>query len=102
GPPRIDGVHPRAVPPTLQQMVEEDRVRLARVRAPQDDEVGFLDLLVGARAAPCSEYRRQTDDARGVSSTVAAVDVVAADDRARELLREIVHLVGRLRAAEHP
>jgi hypothetical protein len=27
-------------------MVEEDRVRLPRVRAPEEDEVGFLSLAV--------------------------------------------------------
>jgi len=30
----------------LEQVVEEDRMRLAGVAAPQDDQVGFLDLLV--------------------------------------------------------
>ena len=102
GPPRIDGIQPRAAPLPLQHVVEEDGMRLARVRSPQDDEVRFLDLLVGARAATRSEHRRQTDDAGGVSSPVAAVDVVAAEDAARELLRQIVHFVGRLRATEHP
>ena len=66
--------------------MEEDRVRLARIRSPQDDQVSLLDLLVGVRAAACSEDRRQTGDARSMSGAVAAVDVVATDDRARELL----------------
>src|SRR5262249_14406377 len=48
------------------------------------------------------EYRRQTDDARGVSSPVAAVDVVAADGGAHELLGDVVDLVRGFRAAEHP
>src|SRR5439155_13008527 len=98
---RIDRVQTGALAHTLQQMMEEDGVRLARVRAPQDDEVGVLNLPVGARPAARAENRRQTDDARRVSRAVAAVDVVAADDAAGELLREIVHFVGRLRAAEH-
>ncbi len=76
-------------------------MRLARVRSPEHDHVGVLDLLVGARAAACPEYRRQTDDARGVSSSIAAIDVVAADDRANELLGDVIHLVGGLRAAKH-
>ena len=76
-PPRIDDVQACAVVHALEHMVEEDRVRLARVRAPEEDEIGLLDLLVRARAAARSEYRRQTDDARGVSGAVAAVDVVA-------------------------
>ena len=36
----------------LQHVVEEDRVRLARVRAPEDDQVRVSDLLVGARPPP--------------------------------------------------
>ena len=56
--------------------------------APEDDEVRLLDLAIRARPAARSEDRRQTDDAGGVSGAVAAVDVVAADHGARELLRE--------------
>ena len=65
-------------------------------------DVRLLDLPVGRRAAARSEHRRQTDDAGGVSGAVAAVDVVGADHLARELLRQEVHLVGRLRAGEDP
>ena len=65
----------------LQDVVEVDRVRLAGVRSPQEDEVRLLDLAVRARPAPRSEHRRQTDDAGGVSGAVAAVDVVRAEDR---------------------
>ena len=81
-------------------MVEEDRVRLARVRAPEENAVRLLDLLIGARPAACSEDRRQTDDARGVSGPVTAIDVVVAEDLPGEFRREEVDLVGRLRAAE--
>ena len=100
GAPRIDDHQPRAVVHALQDVVEEDRVRLARVRSPQEDEVRLLDLTVRARAATRSEHRRQTDDAGGVSGAVAAVDVVRAEDDPGELLREVVHLVRRLRAGE--
>jgi hypothetical protein len=82
--------------------MKENRVCLAGVRPPQDDEVRILDFLVGARAAACSEDRRQTDDARGVSRAVATIDVVAADRDAGELLGDEVRLVGGLRAAEEP
>ena len=102
GPPRIDHVEPRAVPDPLQQMVEPDRVRLARVRSPEEDDVRLLDFAVGARASTRSEHRRQTDDARRVSGPVATVDVVGAERDAGELLRQEVHLVGGLRAAEDP
>ncbi len=98
---RIDDIKLGPVVKPSQDVMKVDRMRLSRVRSPKDDQVGVLGLLVGARAAACPEDRRQTDDARSVSSSIAAIDVVAADDGASELLRDIVHLVGRLRAAEH-
>src|SRR5439155_3390581 len=61
----------------------------------------LLSLAVGRGSSSRSEHCRQTGDAWSVSSSVAAVDVVAVHDRAGELLRHKVHLVGRLRAAEH-
>src|SRR4029077_11305581 len=72
------------------------------VRAPEEDEVGLLDLLVGARPPARTEHRRQSGDAGSVSRAVAAVDVVAAEDGAGELLGDEVHLVRALRAAEEP
>ena len=102
GPPGIHDEQPRPVMQPLQHMMEEDRMRLAGVRSPQDDKVRLFYLAIGTGAATGSKDRRQTDDARSVSSTVAAVYIVAADHRSRELLCNEVHLVGRLRAAEHP
>jgi len=81
--------------------MKEDRMRLPRVRAPQQDDVRFFNLTVRAGAAARPKYRRQTDDARGVSSTVAAVDIIAADHRPDELLRNIVKFIGGFRATEH-
>src|SRR3954470_22428924 len=81
-------------------MMKEDRVRLARVRAPQENDVGLLDLLIGAGSTAGTEDRRQTGDAGSVSSSVAAVDVVGAQRHARQFLRGIVQLVGGLGAAE--
>jgi hypothetical protein len=80
--------------------MEEDRMRLARIRTPENDEIGLLNFPIRARAASRAKNRRQTDDARGVSGAVAAIDVVTADDAAGELLREIVHFVGCLGATE--
>ena len=98
--PRIDDEEPRSVVDALEQVVEEDRVRLACVRAPEEDHVGLLDLCVRRRAAARSEHRRQTDDARGVSGSVTGVDVVRAHHLTGELPRQEVHLVRRLRAGE--
>src|SRR5262249_47508037 len=99
-PARIDGEHPRPVAQAPEQMVKEDRVRLARVRSPEEDQIGLFTFLVRARPPARSEHRRQPGDAGGVSGTVAAVDVVAADDAPRELLGDEVRLVRALRAAE--
>src|SRR5581483_3549985 len=99
-PPRVDDDELRALVHGLQHVMEEDRVRLAGVRAPEDDQVRGSGLLVGARPAACTEHRRQTDDAGRVSGSVAAVDVVRPEHDPRELLRGEVQLVGRLGAAE--
>ena len=101
GPPRVHRVHAGAVPEALQHVVEEDRVRFARVGAPHDNQVGVFRLPVRTGAATSPEHCRQTDDARSVSSSVAAVDVVAAHHGPGELLGHVVHLVRGLRAAEH-
>ena len=102
GAPRVDRVEAGAVVDALEQVVEEDRVRLSRVRPPEQDDVRFLDLPVGVRPPTGPEHRRQTGDTRRVSRAVAAIDVVAAEHHARELLRDEVHLVRALGATEHP
>ncbi len=86
----------------FQDVVEVDRMRLPRVRPPQEDQVRLLRFPVGARAASGPKYRRQTDDARSVSSAVAAVYIVRAYDLPRELLGRVVHLIRGLRATEDP
>ncbi len=45
-PARVDGVQARAPIDPLQEVVEEDRVGLAGVTAPEEDEIRLLDLLV--------------------------------------------------------
>ena len=46
GPARVDRDQPGAVADAAQEVVEEDRMRLAGVAAPQDDQVRLLDLTV--------------------------------------------------------
>ena len=82
-------------------MVEENRVRFPSVRAPQQDDVGVLNFAIRACPTACSEYCRQTGDAGGMSSPVAAINVVGAHDTANEFLRCVVQLVCSLRATEH-
>jgi len=81
-------------------MVEEDRVRLPRIRPPQDDQVRFLDLSIGIRAPSGTENCRQTGDARRVSRPVTTINVIAAKYDAGELLRHEIRLVTCLRAAK--
>jgi hypothetical protein len=82
-------------------MMKENRMRFPRVRAPQQDDVGVFNFAIGACPPACSEYRRQTGDARGMSSPVAAINVVAAHDTANEFLRRVVQFVSSLGATEH-
>jgi hypothetical protein len=96
GSPRIYPEKARAVPDSFKKMVKEDRVRFTRIGSPKKDHVRFFDLLIGVGTTAGAEYRRQTGDARGVSSAVAAIDVVAADHNAGELLGNEVHFVRRL------
>jgi hypothetical protein len=77
-------------------MVKKYRMRLARVRPPQDDEVGLLNLFIGTRTAPRTENCRQTGDTRRVSSAITAIDIVTADHQARKLLGYEVGFVRRL------
>jgi hypothetical protein len=45
-PARVDRVQARAVADAAEEVVEEDRMRLAGVAAPQDDQVRFLGLTI--------------------------------------------------------
>ena len=46
GAARVHGVQPGTVAHPLQEVVEEDRVRLPGVAAPQEDDVRLLDLTI--------------------------------------------------------
>src|SRR5580704_19772376 len=82
-------------------MMEENRVRLARIRSPKQNDVRIFNLAIRASATTGSENRRQTGDARGMSSPVAAINVVGAHDAADEFLRGVIQFVGRLGTTEH-
>ena len=81
-------------------MVEVDGVRLSCIRPPEDNNLCLLYLAIGTRTASRPECCRQTDDAWGMSGSIATVDVVREEDRAGELLRGEVHFVRGLRAGE--
>src|SRR5882762_1523476 len=83
-------------------MMKKNRMRVPRVRTPQQDHLALFNLAVRTRPAPRPENRRQTGDARRVSSPVASVDVIRADHRAHKLLRHVVQLIRGFRTTEHP
>src|ERR1700676_4072452 len=82
--------------------MEKNWVRFPCVRSPQQNYIRVFDFAIRTGSAACPEYRRQTGDARRMSSSVAAINVVRAHDAAHEFLRRVVQLVGGLRATEHP
>jgi hypothetical protein len=45
-PPRIDRVEPGAVVDAAQEVVEEDRMRLPGIAAPENDQIGLLSLAI--------------------------------------------------------
>src|SRR5207249_11768110 len=81
--------------------MEENGMRFPGVRSPEENDIRFFDLLIGVRTPACSENHRQTGDARSMSSTVTAVDVVASHHDASEFLRDEIHFVRSFRATEH-
>ena len=97
---RVDDDQPRPIANRFENVVEEDRMRFARIGSPQNDQVGLFDFLVRSCAATRSEDRRQTGDAGSVSGAVTAIDVVAADNDAGKLLAQEIQFVGCLGAAE--
>src|SRR4030095_5959879 len=82
--------------------MKENRMGLPSVGSPEKNYIRFLNLLIGVRATPHAKNHRQTGDAWGVSSAVALIDIVTPNHPPRELLRNEVHLVGRLRTAKQP
>ena len=70
GAARVDRVQPRPVVHALEQVVEEDRMRLTGIRPPQEDDVRLLDLAVGRGPAARTKRCRQTDDTGSVSGAV--------------------------------
>src|SRR5208337_2192106 len=97
----IDDPKPGALVDCLEYVVKEDGMGLTRVRPPEQDEVRILDLAIGTSCTTRTKNRRQTDDAGGVSSTVATVDVVGANDHPSEFPGQEIQFVRGLRATEY-
>jgi hypothetical protein len=84
----------------LEHMMEEDRVIFPGVRPPEEDHIGLFRFPIRAGAPTGTEDRRQTDDARCVSRSVTAVDVVGAEPQPSQLLGEEIDLIAGFGAAE--
>jgi hypothetical protein len=67
----------------LEKMMEKNRMRFARVRTPQKNDVRIFRFKIRVRTATGSKNRRQTDDARCVSRSIATVDVMVSENRSR-------------------
>ena len=81
--------------------MKENRMRFPSVRSPQQDHIGIFNFAIRAGPSTRPEYRRQTGDARGMSSPVAAVNVVRAHSAANEFLRGVVQFISSFGATEH-
>jgi hypothetical protein len=101
GTARINYEQLRAIVNALKHVMEKDWVRFARVGTPKQDRVRIFGFTIRTGASARAEDRRQTGDAGGVSSTIAAINVVRPHYGTDKLLRRIVELVGGLRTAEH-
>ena len=84
---RIDRIELCPVAQPLQQMMEEDGMRLARVRSPQHDEIGLLDLLIRARLVARAEHLVRPTTL-GACQVQLQLSTLWASNRARELLRD--------------
>ncbi len=82
-------------------MMKKDRMRLTGIRSPKHNHVRFFGLTVGTGAAARPKHSRQTGDAGGMSSSIAAINIVRAHDGADKFLGNIIQLVSGLGAAEH-
>src|SRR3989304_2414305 len=89
---RVGDDEARAVSHRLLDAQRDDGMRLSRVGA--DDHYQRRPLQLRDRVAhrPPSYHDRQTGDRGSVSGTSAVIDVVGADNRAGELLEQVVRL----------
>jgi len=96
----IDGEHFGTLRKPLQDVVEIDRVRIPRIRSPQQNKISVFHLGVRRGSATGSKHCRQTDDARCVSSSVTGVNIVRTHSSTHKFLCRVIHFVGALRTTE--
>ena len=74
----------------------EHGMALGGVAADDEDEAGLLDVGDGAGIAAVADGAREAHGGRGLAVARAVVDVVGADDGARQLLHQVALFVGAL------
>ena len=99
--PRVDDDESRTSERGLLDPGADDRVVLGRVRAADEDRLARSMSSNELVAAPVPSIGFSADRARRVADAGAAVDVVGPEHDARELLDEVVVLVGGPGRAEH-
>jgi hypothetical protein len=72
-------------------------VPFGRVGADDHDAIGVFEVLDGVGGGAGAEGALHPDGGRGVAYPGATVNIVGADDRADELLHQVVFLVGATR-----
>ena len=98
---RVDHDEVRASEGCLLDARTHDRMVLGGIRTAYDDGACPLDVVEGVRRRPGAEDRPECSRARRVAHPRATVDVVGSEHDPRELLGDVVVLVGRARGSEH-
>ena len=85
GAPRIDDDEPGTVAGRLPDAGANHRVTLGRIRAPEEDRAGTLQVVEAVGRHPGAEDLLEAGGAGRVAHTCAAVHVVRAEDDPGEL-----------------
>ena len=78
----------------------QHRMAFRGVRTDDDDQVGIFNVGDGTGVAAVADGALQSHGGRGLAVARAVVDVVGADDRARQLLHQVALFVGAFRRGD--
>ena len=74
-------------------VIRDDRVRIRRVIAEDEHQIGVIYLVDGITHCAVTDRLVQTCNRRAVSDASAAVDVIGTNNGAREFLHHIVGFI---------
>ncbi len=97
---RVDDDEPGALAQAALHLRGEHRVRLRRVGADDDDDVGIHDAVERLRAGRRAERLLEPVTRRRVADARAGIDIVVAEGRAHQLLHDEDFLVGAARRGD--